>query len=104
MAGIELERIAQLFARRGERVILVLPQGEMVVLVPLAEYEKMVTGENRVPINNSVTVRRSKANPTANANTAPKAPLAAANPLEAVDPLQGALTNDDQYYPEPLEG
>lgn len=104
MPGLDLERIAQLFARRGERVVLVLPQGELIVLVPLAEYEKLVAGSGTAAAGVGPTVRRHKPSPTVPSTMPTKTYTPAANPLETVDPPQGTLTNDDQYYPEPLDG
>ena len=103
MATLDLERVSRLFLRRGERVVVVLPSGEHVVLVPLPEYEKLVQGSSRPAAGEAPRERRGKsgrgsepgsANPTAKPR----------GDLEVVDPPQGGLKDDDQYFPEPLEG
>lgn len=96
--SLNLERLAKLFSHRGEKVVVVLPSGEAVVLVPLGEYEKLVAAKP-LPAVSEVRERRNGGRPATRPEGATKAP----NSLEAVDPPQGALPDDDQYYPEPLE-
>ena len=91
-ATVDLDQLARLFSRRGERVVLVLPSGEVVVLVPLTEYEQLVPAVAKAP----VPPRRSPGRP-------PTARAASPAPLEAIDPPQGQLPDDDEYFPEPLE-
>ncbi len=63
--------------KRGERVV-VIGGPEPMVLLPLSEYEMLL--ENKT-----------------NLETAENAPY-----LESVDVPQGAVEDDDQYYPEPV--
>lgn len=84
--AVNLELLARLVGR-GERVVLVLPQGDPVVLMPVAEYERLVP-------------RLSPTQPKKNNN--PKPTPRTSQQLEQVDPQQGSLSDDDQYYPEPL--
>ncbi len=91
---LDLEKIQRIFTRRGERVVLVLPSGEAVVLVPLTEYEQLVPGP------------KPTAQPQPAVTPAPRRGPGrppAVHPLEAIDPPQGQLPDDDQYFPEPLE-
>lgn len=94
-ALVDLERIQKIFARRGERVVLIMPDSEPVVLVPLNEYEQF--SQARLPL----AVNANQAKNTKNPIKASQ-PSAKASALEVVDPLQGGLEDDDQYYPEPL--
>lgn len=94
---IDLERIQKVFTRRGERVVLIMPDSEPVVLVPLNEYEQF--SQSKLPLTNPGNRIQTKAT----RNQVKPAPASAntANP-ELVDPLQGGLEDDDQYFPEPL--
>lgn len=102
MATIDLDRLSRLFLSRGERVVIIGSNGEPLVLVPLDEYENMATRRPNRP--NAEQSKRVNVKPAA-PEIAPlkPQPKAQAN-LEAVDPQQGAVQDDDQYYPEPLEG
>lgn len=103
MPGLDLNQIVKLFTRRGERVVVILPEGEPVVLVPLSEYEKMSVAR---PASERAAHRlHDKPTPAAppTGGAKPSAVAAPAESLEPVDPPQGGLADDDQYYPEPLE-
>ena len=97
---VDLEQLARIFGRRGERVVLVLPQGEPVVLVPLSEYEQLTLGaKGSKPIPMAVP-----ANPQGRRGPGrPPVVRPSGDSLEQIDPLQGQLTDDDAYFPEPLE-
>lgn len=89
---VDLERIKKIFARRGEKVVLIMPESEPVVLVPLTEYEnlsqgKLPPGKTQPAVQAKPTVIQKQAQPDL---------------PEIVDPLQGGLEDDDQYFPEPL--
>lgn len=88
---VDLNQLLGLVARRGERVIVVVPGQEPIVLVPVSEYERLMAGTVAQPV------------PEKSSSQRVKTPPAAPKTLEAVDPPQGSLTDDDQYYPEPLE-
>lgn len=90
---VDLEKIQKVFARRGERVVLVLPDSEPLVLVPLSEYEQF--GQAKLPLNPAETKNKKPA-------PAQPKPSAKTETIEQVDPLQGGLEDDDQYFPEPL--
>jgi hypothetical protein len=102
---VDLEQLARVFGRRGERVVLVLPTGGPVVLVPLSEYEELVSpgrsGTRPAQTAAGQVPRRNPARPLAQKPVQPQ--VAPTEALEAVDPLQGSLSDDDQYFPEPLE-
>jgi hypothetical protein len=105
--SVDLEQLSRVFARRGERVVLVLPQGEPVVLVPLSEYEQLardpraVTPRGQPSPFQPLQPRRGPGRPPAS-RPQPIQP-AAQEPPEAIDPPQGNLLDDDAYFPEPLE-
>ncbi len=81
MSDLDLTKLSPMLAR-GERVVVVMPAAEPVVLLPLAEYEKLLQ---------SVPAEANLLNP------ADKEPI-----LEDISPLAGSVADDDQYYPEPL--
>ncbi|MFH1111533.1 MAG: hypothetical protein V1712_00485 [Patescibacteria group bacterium] len=76
-----LGELIERLASRGERVVIV-GKGEPVVLLPLAEYEKLTAGQTVMFGERSAE------------STVPR--------LESIDPPAGALSDDDQYFPEPL--
>lgn len=93
---VDLAKLQQIFSRRGERVVILLPDSEPVVLVPLMEYERLVGGAPRAS-QPKLAGKETEQKQISKGNSAP-------NPkLEAIDPPQGALADDDQYFPEPLE-
>ena len=92
-ASVDLERLAKVFTRRGERVVLVVPGMEPVVLVPLSEYERLTSGEQGQ--NRTGELKGSKSRPKPSAQTKFGSP-------EQIDPLPGGLEDDNQYFPEPL--
>ncbi|MDP3986568.1 MAG: hypothetical protein U1C53_01925 [Candidatus Veblenbacteria bacterium] len=92
-ALIDLEQLNRVFMNRGERPVLVLPGREPLVVVPLSEYERLVQGAPKRGPAKSAIVSQDK--PQLEAK--PVAPT-----VELVDPLQGGVTDDDQYFPEPL--
>jgi len=93
---IDLNELARIFSRRGEKVVVILPDSEPVVLLPLSEYEKITTLQRTLPLKSAKTKISPK---PIMENSIAKSE----DKLEAVDPLQGALPDDDQYFPEPLE-
>lgn len=96
---IDWERLNKLFLERGERVVLVPPQGEPLVLVPLSQYEQLLGKGHAVSAETrSKPPARRPAAPTTPATP----PSEASSALEPIDPPQGALQDDDQYFPEPL--
>lgn len=97
-APLDLERLARLFTRRGERVVVVLPSGDPVVLLSLPEYEKL-TSRGAPTVIEPPRDKRGSGRPAP-----PSAPATPSSSVEAVDPPQGGMADDDQYYPEPLEG
>lgn len=99
MATIDLDRLSRVFLRHGERVVIIGSDGEPLVLVPLDEYESMMKAKPVKPAAEHQP-KRANAAEIASPKVAPKTQAA----LEPVDPPQGALKDDDQYYPEPLEG
>jgi len=94
--NIDLNEFYRLFLARGERVVVVMPGHEPIVLLPLSQYESLA---DNLP---ATAHRQPKLRPTKN-ETASKPTHPAVQSLEAVDPLQGQLPGDDQYFPEPLE-
>lgn len=82
MINIDLEKLLPLL-KRGERVVLIMPGLEPLILMSVKDYDRLM---NKVAAGNK---------------TPANSPRAAA--VETIDPLQGALADDDQYYPEPLE-
>ncbi len=93
---VDLAELKRILGRKGERVVVVVPGQEPIVLLSLTEYEQLSGGGGKAG-----------ARPQANGNSRAAAPrpASAADPakLEAIDPPQGTVTDDDQYYPEPLE-
>lgn len=78
--NLNLEQIYRIFKRRGERVVLILPNGEPVVMLPLADYENL-----------------------SGSGLGHQRPKSDENNLELIDPMQGGVEGDDQYFPEPLD-
>lgn len=112
---IDLEKLYRIFSRRGERVVLLLPDTEPMVLVPLSEYEHNNTDLATVaksPSKNSGHHHSTPASSTANqqtlqgrkvVNSENKANLSQKiTEPEQIDPLAGPIEDDDQYFPEPL--
>lgn len=81
MSNLDLTKLSPMLAR-GERVVIIMPSAEPVVLLPLAEYEKLLQS---VPAEADLL------------NQAGREPV-----LEDISPLAGSVADDDQYYPEPL--
>ncbi len=95
---IDLARIQKVFGRRGERVVLIMPDSaEPVVLVPLNEYEQFSQTKLPLAATGAGGQNKTHKNPIKPNNTAGQRPQP-----ELVDPLQGGLEDDDQYFPEPL--
>jgi len=91
----DLNELARIFTSRGEKVVVVLPGHEPVVILPLAQYDQLVGNSVRLP-----NPKLSSAPGKKSVNPASSVP---AQKLEAIDPPQGSLEGDDQYFPEPLE-
>ena len=73
--GELIERLAA----RGERIVII-GKGDPMVLLPLTEYEKLTSGQfNMINGGNTQNTR-----------------------LEPVDIPSGMVSDDDQYFPEPL--
>ncbi|MFH1866493.1 MAG: hypothetical protein ABIJ81_00175 [Patescibacteria group bacterium] len=77
----DLGKLIERLASQGERVIII-GQGEPMVILPLNEYEKLKQF-NPSLFNERVAER-----------STPQ--------LESIDPLSSPLPDDDQYFPEPL--
>ncbi|HAO81179.1 MAG TPA: hypothetical protein DEA87_00665 [Candidatus Veblenbacteria bacterium] len=92
-ALIDIERLQKIFGRKGEKVVIVVPGQDPVVLVPLTEYEQYEQGK-RPPTAGEPKVNKPPQKPQ---SIVPKLQTP-----ESVDPLQGGLEDDDQYFPEPL--
>ncbi|MBI5465752.1 MAG: hypothetical protein HY974_00485 [Candidatus Kerfeldbacteria bacterium] len=91
----DLNELVRLFTSRGEKVVVIIPGHEPVVLLPLAQYDQL-TGVAKSQINPKLV-----GSPGKKLGGQPAKP--SAGQLEAVDPPQGSLEGDDQYFPEPLE-
>ncbi len=102
---VDLDQLARIFGRQGERVVLVLPSGDSVVLVPLSEYEQLVGGTRAQakPVTLEAQPRRSPGRRPAPKPIEPMPAQTKSESPESIDPLQGGLSDDDQYFPEPLE-
>ena len=81
------------FLTSGERIVVVIPGQEPVVLVSLAEYEKLTNVKAQPAKTREVKQTKPQAKSMVEAKT---------DEVEAVDPLPGALEDDDQYFPEPM--
>ena len=92
-ALIDIERLQKIFGRKGEKVVIVVPGQDPVVLVPLTEYEQYEQGK-RPPTAGEPKVNKPPQKP--------QTPAPKLQTPEPVDPLQGGLEDDDQYFPEPL--
>ncbi|MFA4818794.1 MAG: hypothetical protein WC621_03060 [Patescibacteria group bacterium] len=79
---LDLTRLLPLLQRR-ERIILVLPGEEPIVLLSLADYERLS------PLSSSAKSARTDESTV--------------HQLEIIDPPASSVEDDDQYYPEPLE-
>lgn len=91
---VDLEKLQRIFGRTGERVVLVLPLGEPYVLVSLDEYEALVAAGSGNAALQSRVIEKKVAQPSQkNTQSSP----------ESIDPYAGALADDDQYFPEPLD-
>ncbi|MEK7496690.1 MAG: hypothetical protein AAB657_02170 [Patescibacteria group bacterium] len=85
-------------ASRPEKFVVILPSGEAVVLVSLQEYEKLTSEKSGVAVNNQKNVK----NPTE--QSLPFGQMTkASQTVEAIDPLTSGLSDDDQFFPEPIE-
>ena len=91
-ANIDIERLQKAFGSKGERIVIVVPGQEPLVMVPLNEYEQMSSGKKAPGKANEPKANRSEVKPAP-----PKISLP-----ESIDPLQGGLADDNQYFPEPL--
>ena len=129
MSGADVTELLELAQRTGKQVILVAPGQEPVVLVPLAEYNKLTAPEsNGTPGSSQKQGALRSSGKQALPQIQSQAELSAAflglglqsaparsnssqavtptpqpTKLEAVDPQQGGLPGDDQYFPEPLD-
>ncbi len=81
MSNLDLAKLSFLL-QRGERVVVIMPAAEPVVLLTLAEYEKLLQA--------------------APAETNLLSPAGEEPVLEDISPLAGLVADDDQYYPEQL--
>ncbi len=97
--NIDFDQLVRVFGRSGERVVLVLPGQEPVVLVPLKEYDALTAATLAGSSRNTPKLAAVQAE----VKLQPLSAAAPAKPLEVVDPLQGGLPGDDQYFPEPLD-
>lgn len=96
--NLDLEQINRIFSQRGEKVVLIMSEGEPVVLIPLSEYEQSRKFSGlvaKVP-NKDIKNQPRQAQVFKNNQSASQ------DRLEAIDPPEGALMDDDQYFPEPL--
>lgn len=93
---VDLSELRHILGRHGERVVVVVPGQTPIVLLSLAEYEQLSQGRasGMSQKNTRPQAIESKPQPKNSAFQPPK--------LETIDPQQGALEDDDQYYPEPL--
>ena len=97
-ALIDIERLQKIFGRKGEKIVLVVPGQDPVVLVPLTEYEQYGQSKHTPPVGEPKTNKPPvKPQPPVKPTEAPKAEAP-----EIVDPLVGGVEDDDQYFPEPL--
>jgi hypothetical protein len=90
----DLNELARIFTSRGEKVVVVLPGYEPVVILPLKQYDQLVSNQIRT------TNPKLSASLKKSVNPVKSAPV---QKLEAIDPPAGSLESDDQYFPEPLE-
>lgn len=100
-ALIDFEKIAKVFTRHNERVVVVVPGMEPVVLVPLNQYDELVSHKqpSQKPADQA---NKAPAKPAVPVNKPPQTQQPKPHQLEQIDPLQGGLDDDDQYFPEPL--
>lgn len=93
---VDIERLQKIFGRKGEKIVLVVPGQDPVVLVPLTEYENYSETKktNTDEVKGKPKIVQT-AKPATVASPKSEAP-------EVVDPLAGGLEDDDQYFPEPL--
>lgn len=99
-ALIDFEKIAKVFNRRNEKVVVVVPGMEPVVLVPLAQYDELTNKPSSLKAGESVA--KTAVKPNNQVKHQPQLPPKPVAPVEPIDPLQGGLEDDDQYFPEPL--
>lgn len=92
-ASVDIERLQKVFGGKGERIVIVVPGQEPLVMLPLNEYEQISAGK-KTQVNKSAETKAGKLQ-LGQQQPKPDAP-------ELVDPLSGGLTDDDQYFPEPL--
>ncbi len=97
MSDTLLTTISRL-SSRPEKFVVILPSGEAVVLVPLQEYEKLTSEKSGGVVNNQKVVKNSTE------QSLPFGQMTKANQIvEAVDPMPSGLSDDDQFFPEPIE-
>ncbi len=97
MSDTLFNTIARL-ASRPEKFVVILPSGEAVVLVPLIEYEKLTSKKPNIQSSNQ------KVNKITTEQTLPFTSTTKEDKsIEAIDPLAGGLSDDDQFFPEPIE-
>lgn len=92
---VDLAELRRILGRKGERVVVVVPGQEPIVLLSLSEYEQLTGGTGK-------TGARPAAGGNGRSGASKSAGPAAPAKLESIDPPQGTLEDDDQYYPEPL--
>lgn len=96
--NLDLEQINRIFSQRGEKVVLIMPEGEPIVLVPLSEYEQLRKSGGLIAKLSNKDIK----NQPKQAQVFKNNQQSGQDGLEAIDPPAGALMDDDQYFPEPL--
>ena len=87
---MNINDIVKIFTDRGERVVVIMPDHEPVVVMPLVEYESLLPDTRQKTFNQPADYQ--------------SPPVYESNmPIEPVEPLGGSQLSDDQYFPEPID-
>jgi len=89
---INLEDLLRIFTARGEKVVVVPPQGDLAVILPLTEYDKLRNHAETAVVKVAPSLVGSLNNAKIHKEQ-----------MELIDPTVNSITNDDQYFPEPIE-
>ena len=90
---MSINDIVKIFTDRGERVVVIMPDHEPVVVMPLAEYESLQVAADSMPRAFTTRVKHQANTPVYQSEP----------PIEPVEPLGASQLGEDSYFPEPID-
>ncbi|MBU1038806.1 hypothetical protein KKC17_01015 [Patescibacteria group bacterium] len=105
---LDWQRLAALLGPVSDKVVVILPSGQTLILTSLEHYEALVKGKKNLdslPIKNSLapSATKKRGRPPKSKPVEPIAlPQSKLGEVEEIGGLVGGLSNDDEYYPEPI--